>query len=323
MAAGLETLAGLDDWPKHRKRIESAALAVLQRPPDNTVDLQVKVIDEFQEAGYTRKRINYFVDDWSRISAWVLVPDEAEEEPAVICLHRQTAIGKDEPAGRGAGERELAFAKYYAEMGYVTIAPDSVAAGERIFSRCEAYDTKAFYKEHSKASVLGKMLHDHIRCVDALSEIREVDPARIGVIGHGLGGLNALLLAAFDSRIRACVASCGFASLGQEPNAARWSGENGFVLAPKIGAALEKGEPPFDWDEIMALCAPTPLLAITALNDETFAHPESCKDLVERARHVYSLLSEPDLLSLVTHKRKHTFPAEAQDAADTWLDRWL
>jgi len=323
MAAGLETLAGLDDWPKQRKRIESAAQAVLQRPPENSIDLQVKVIDEFPEAGYTRKRINYFVDDWSRISAWLFVPDEAEDEPAIICMHRQTAIGKEEPAGLGAGERQLAFARYYAEMGYVTIAPDCIAAGERIFSRSEAYDTKTFYKENSKASVLGKMLHDHVRCVDALSEIREADPARIGVIGHGLGGLNALLLTAFDSRIRACVASCGFASLGQDPSPERWSGDNGFVLAPKLGQALEKGTPPFDWDEIMALCAPTPLLAISALNDETFAHPESCRELVERARQVYSLLSEAESLELVTHKRKHSFPPEAQDAADTWLDRWL
>jgi pimeloyl-ACP methyl ester carboxylesterase len=323
MPAGLEKLSGLDDWLKQRKRIEGAVQAVLQRPADNAIDLQVKVVDEFREPGYVRRRINYFVDDWTRISAWLLVPDEAEEEPAIICMHSKTAIGKNEPAGVGRGDPELAFAKYYAERGYVTLAPDSVAAGERIYSRCEAFDTKPFYKENGKLSVLGKMLHDHVRCVDALSDLREVDPARIGVIGHGLGGLNAIMLAAFDSRVRACVSSCAITSMTQEGEDSRWTGSNGFVLAPKIGAALEKGEPPFDWDEIMALCAPTPLMIIAALNDETLPHPESCSALVDKARKVYGMLGEKSSIELISHRKKHSFPAEAQDAADAWLDRWI
>ena len=55
-----------------------------------------------------------------------------------------------------------------------------------------------------------KGIWNHIRAVDLLESLPEVDPDRIGVIGHSLGGHNALFVAAFDQRIRAVVSSCGF-----------------------------------------------------------------------------------------------------------------
>jgi dienelactone hydrolase len=321
--ADLKALDGLDQWPKLRKKIETSVKSILQMPGSSSVDPQFKVMDEFQESGYTRRRINYFVDDWSRVSAWLLVPDGAEEDPAIICMHRQTAVGKDEPAGLAGTDPTLGFAKHYAQLGYVTLAPDCIAAGERIFSRCEAYDTKTFYKEHGKYAVLGKMLHDHMRCIDILCDMREVDPGRIGVMGHGLGGMNALLVTAFDERVRACVSSCGITSIAKEANADRWAPESGLVLAPKMRAAMKGGKTPFDWDEVMALCAPIPVQLITSLNDEFFPHAETCKDMVETARTVYSLLGEKDGITVQTHNEKHSFPLEAQDAADSWIDRWL
>jgi predicted dienelactone hydrolase len=45
-----------------------------------------------------------------------------------------------------------------------------------------------------------------------LQSLPEVDPRRIGSIGHSLGGHNTLFVAAFDRRIKAMVTSCGFNS---------------------------------------------------------------------------------------------------------------
>ena len=95
--ADLKALDELDQWPKLRKKIETSVKSILQMPVNSSVEPQVKVMDEFSDAGYTRRRINYFVDDWSRISAWLLVPDGATEEPAIICMHRQTSPRKTAP----------------------------------------------------------------------------------------------------------------------------------------------------------------------------------------------------------------------------------
>ena len=47
-----------------------------------------------------------------------------------------------------------------------------------------------------------KGIVNHRRAVDLLASLPEVDPRRIGVIGHSLGGHNSLFVAAFDPRIK-------------------------------------------------------------------------------------------------------------------------
>ena len=56
-----------------------------------------------------------------------------------------------------------------------------------------------------------KGIVNHIRAVDLLQQRDEVDPRRIGVIGHSLGGHNAMFVAAFDERLAVIVSSCGWA----------------------------------------------------------------------------------------------------------------
>ena len=320
--AELAKLKSLADWPKMRRGIENAITSLMGKPPKNPIDLQVKVAEDLDIGGVSRKRIDYFVDDWTRISAWLFVPDTHDEKPAVVCCHQMTPKGKDEPAGL-EGDALMAFARHYAERGYVTIAPDCITAGERVSSSCGPYDTSAFYKENPRQSVLGKMLFDHMRCVDVLEEMRDVDPARIGVVGHDMGGYNALLLGAFDERVQACLASCAFTPFAEDAQPDRWSGASDFVPLPKLSAAVAKGEYPFDWDEVLALLAPSPTLIVTALNDEVLSNTKSCAKAVSRAQKVYKLLGAEEAIQNLTHKDGHTFTREALDAADDWLDRWL
>ena len=70
----LAKLKGLSEWPAMRKGIEAELQKLLGPMADISADMQVKVVDEIEGPGYTRKQVHYFVDDWSRISAWVFVP---------------------------------------------------------------------------------------------------------------------------------------------------------------------------------------------------------------------------------------------------------
>ena len=323
MVVELTSLKGLGDWPVMRKEMEAAVTSVLGKMPKERVDLQAKVMDETDFPGYVRRRINYFVDEWNRVSAWMFVPEGSEDRPAVLCMHGLTSLGKAEPAGMDGGDPMLAFARHYAERGYVTLAPDCITCGERVYSRLEPFDTELFYKDNPKMSVMGKMLLDHMSCVELLAETQEVDPARIGAIGHDMGSYNALFLAAFDDRISACVASCGITSFVEDSEPERWAQEAGFVLMPKLRSAIESREYPFDWDQILALVAPSPTLLITALNDELLPNTRSVDKAMKRALKIYKMLGAGSAIANLTHRDGHRMTPEALGAADNWFERWL
>lgn len=318
----LTKLKRLDDWLKVRREIEGAVEAVLGKITKESVDLQTKSTEELEFPGYVRTRINFFVDDWSRASAWLFVPDTPEQKPALLCLHQQTSYAKDEPAGI-EGDANLAFARHYAEQGYVTLAPDCVTAGDRVSTGLQPFETSSYYKDNVELSVLGKMLIDHMRGVDVLLETDGLDEERIGVIGHGLGGVNALLLSAFDERVRCSVASCAFTRFSEDKDAARWARDDGFVMMPRLRQAIDKKDLPFDWEHVLALCAPSPTLLLTALNDNDLPNSKSCERAVSKARTVYKLLGEEHAIDNFSHKKGRGMSVEALHMADDWIQRWI
>ncbi len=309
-------------WGGARAKIEAAVRKVLGSLPEKREEPQVKTADEYDGPGYTRKRINYFVDEWTRISAWLFVPNGTDEAPGILCCHRAVRQGKDEPAGL-EGDPNLALARRYAEMGYVTLAPDCITAGDRVSSRLQAYDTALFHQDHPKMSLLGKMLADHMRAIDAFGEISQVDTARIGVAGHGLGGTNALLLAALDDRVLACVASCGFSRFEKDREAGRWAREKGMVLLPGLREAITARKYPFDWEHILALAAPSALMVITSLKEAEGSNPESCQQAVKRAARVYKLLGAGGAIEHYAHEDGNRMTHECLEMCDDWFERWL
>lgn len=318
----LSKLKGLSEWLPVRENIEAAVRDVIGELDTERVELQMKTLDEMSFPGYVRRRVNYFVDEWERVTAWLFVPEGRDEVPGILCCHGAVAFGKDEPAGV-RGNSTLAIARRYAEMGYVTIAPDSITCGERQSHGLQAMDTKSFYKDNPKRSVLGKMLQDHTYALEAMCDLKRVDPARLGVIGHGLGGTNALLLSAFDQRVQCCVSSCGFTRFQDDKNPERWASDNGFVQLPKLREAIQKKAFAFDWEHLLALIAPTPHLVITATNDEVLSNPKSCEKSVKSAKTMYKFLGAADALVQYTHTGGHSLTPQALEQADDWFERWL
>jgi len=310
-------------WPGLRATIEADMRAILGKLPEKRVEVQVKTVDEMDYPGYTRRRINYFVNDWERLSAWLFIPDGKDEEPGIVCLHQQNKSAKDECAGM-EGDSRLAFAQYYAEKGYVTLAPDCPLTGERISSKMKPFDSKPYYKGDPKLSLAGKMLSDHIYAIDVFSDLKRVDTARIGVIGHGLGGFNALMLAAFDDRVRACVASCGFTRFATDKEPTRWTDDEvGLNLMPKLEPMIKENKYPLDWEHILALAAPTATLVLNSLTDTPLSNPKSCEKAVNDASKVYKILGAANAIEYYPHNDGFTVSNQARDLADDWFERWL
>ena len=84
-----------------------------------------------------------------------------------------------------------------------------------------------------------KGIWNHMRAVDLLQSLPEVDGTRIGCIGHSLGGHNSLFVAAFDPRLKVIVTSCGFNSFAKyrKGDLTGWS-HKGYM--PRIASEFQR-----------------------------------------------------------------------------------
>jgi pimeloyl-ACP methyl ester carboxylesterase len=263
------------------------------------------------------------VQEGERAPAWLFLPHGIHRpRPAILCLHQTVPQGKDEPAGI-SGKRSLAFAAHYARLGYVTLAPDSITAGERVYPGTEPYETAPFYERNPRWSAMGKMIWDHMRALDYLCSLEQVDPRRLGCIGHSLGGYNAFFLAAYDERVAACVASCAFTPLVADDNPMRWARETWFCHMPRLRPYIEKRRFPFDFEHVFALIAPRALLVVTGLRDDIFGNTERCGDSMAAAAKVYSLLGARDRISHFVHPHGHAITLPGLSKASSSFSRWL
>jgi dienelactone hydrolase len=311
----VETLA---DWNVRRDHILAHFQEVAGKLPggERRVPLDVQVTATIKEAGFTRKKISFATETGDRVPAWLLLPDRvpmpAAKHPAVLCLHQTIAIGKDEPAGLGSN-RELAYARELAERGYVTLAPDYPNFGE--------YKINVYNLGYSSATM--KAIWNNLRAVDLLCDLNEVDPSRIGVIGHSLGGHNAIFTALFDSRIKAVVSSCGFNAFPfyYKGNIAGWS-QQGYMPSLRARFGLDLKRVPFDFPELIAALAPRAFFTSSPLHDANF-EVEGVRACITAAREVYELARTPDRLVAIYPDSAHSFPKAARLDAYRFLDRFL
>jgi pimeloyl-ACP methyl ester carboxylesterase len=143
------------------------------------------------------------------------------------------------------------------------------------------------------------------------------------VIGHSLGGHNAIFTAAFDERLKAVVSSCGFTAFPQYygGNLAGWS-HRGYMPRIRTAYGLDPGRVPFDFPELLGALAPRAFFANAPQHDANFdvAGVKSC---VAAAAEVYELLGAADRLRAVYPDAAHDFPAPQRAEAYAFLDRIL
>jgi dienelactone hydrolase len=303
------------DWQRRRSHILANVQKVMGPLPgvERRVPLNVEVVAEFDEPLYLRRKITYASEPGNRVPAWLLIPKEGKgRRPAVLALHQTVKIGKDEPVGLG-GRTTLRYGKELAERGYFVLAPDYPNFGE--------HTVDVYALGYASASM--KAIWDNMRGVDVLMSLPQVDPERIGVIGHSLGGHNSIFMGVFDDRIRAVVSSCGFNSFAHYygGDLTGWS-HKGYM--PRI-ASLYGRDPkrmPFDFPELIGALAPRGFFTNSPKWDENF-ELEGVRLCIAAARPVYELLGAGDRLQAVYPDAEHDFPDAQRHEAYAFLDRVL
>ncbi len=303
------------DWGRRRWHV----LAHFQRVagvlpgPESRVPLAMQIHSQEELPHYTRYKISFASEPGDRVPAWLLVPKGiTKPRPAMVCPHQTIRIGKDEVAGL-AGRPTRQYGHELAARGYVCLVPDYPSFGEY------QYDFQPPRHRHPSGTIKG--IWNHIRCVDLLERLPQVDPDRIGAIGHSLGGHNSIFVAAFDRRIRAVVTSCGFTpfhyyyggrlqgwtSLRYMPRIAHWYGN-------------DPDRVPFDFYELVGVLAPRAFLTSSPLRDHNF-DVRGVKLLEPEVRRVYRLLGAEQQVEFLYPECEHDFPDPIREQVYRWLDR--
>ncbi len=352
----LQPIQSVADWQLRRTQILNGLQQAMGALPDRTGlgPVQYQVPMEVQEEKYTRKKLEIHVGHGDKLLAWLLVPTRSVQDekkcspekpneepalasnnssantensdapsnaarsnmerlPAVIALHQTNGrLGKDEVAGL-AGSENLQYGRELAERGYVVLAPDYPSLGEY------PYDFEA--DQFDSGSMKG--IWNHMRCVDLLCSLDNVDPNRIGAVGHSLGGHNAIFLAVFDERIRATISSCGWTPFHDYYGGklVGWSGER---YMPRIQEVyhLSPDQVPFDFYELVAAIAPRGFFSSSPTRDDNF-EVNGVRKAIAEAHKIYKLHDADDQLQVRYPDSQHDFPTETRSEAYRYLDKWL
>ncbi len=195
--------------------------------------LEVEVVREWREAGGVYRYVRYLVGTFkgrpARMAAFYGFPDGAREKlPAVMHLH-------------GGGQRAfLEEVKTYVDRGYAAL---SINWGGREMENARPGDpntdwgavdpTQRNVPGYFNLLPGGPFLVDHespkncnwylltIGCRRGLTFLErqpEVDPSRLGVFGHSMGGNLTMYVAGTDDRVRVAAPSVGGQGFRTEPH---------------------------------------------------------------------------------------------------------
>src|SRR4029078_731456 len=157
-----------------------------------------------------------------------------------------------------------------------------------------------------------KHIGNTIGAVDPLQPLGYVDVDNIGVIGHSLGGHNALFTAVFEPRLKAVVTSCGFTAFHDymKGDLKGWTSDR---YMPKIRDVYENNpdKMPFDFPEVLAAIAPRGIYVNAPLNDANF-DVSGVKKRTAPAKPVFELLEGKDQLVVEYPDCGHDFPDDVR-----------
>ncbi len=326
-----------EDWAKRREHILRGMQQAMGTLPDRSKlpPLDVKVHEQFKRDEYTRMTISFaseIIDGKEdRVPAYLYLPrgDRAgsgnaddnrpgkpKRLPAMLAVHQTHPLGKGD-VDFEKGRTNRCYASELAARGYVVLAPDYPSFGDYKF------DFQAAFKSGRYASGTMKGIFNHMRCIDLLQARDDVDGERIGAIGHSLGGHNAIFLAAFDTRVKVVISSCGWTPFHDYYGGkiAGWTSDR-YMPRLRDVYKLDADQVPFDFYELVAALAPRSFFSNSPLRDSNF-DVAGVKKAEATAREVFKLLKADDKLVIEYPDDAHDFPPSVRQSAYRFVDKAL
>jgi hypothetical protein len=314
-----------DDWPK----IRAAIVARIQRylgHPACAVDSHVRYeeLERYERFGLTHVRLRYHViaDEWNE-AVCVLPEGCGAQQPAAGVL---TIHGTNGAAGKyGMLDPEGLPARAYgielARRGYVTLSVDQYGFGAGLGNASFDEKVQELFSRHPEWSLDGRRLLEQQRALDVFAQFPFVKVGGYGTMGNSLGGRAVIFLAAFDERITTAVCSTGISP--NLSNVFRNITRDRHLMPLMSRENEQNGVMPWDYHELIALCAPRALLLLEPFNDSCNPDTLATYTCIHQASRVYRLLDASERLSTLVHGEGHDTPPDIREFSYRWFDRFL
>ena len=340
----------IKNFKKWKKAARAKVFECMMTPPKAAAAWDMEVLGEEQRNGYKAQKIAFNINAYSRITAYLLIPDGKGPFPTVNALHDHGAhlfIGKekmirpfftpkekDSPTKQALCQEILddadAWAKqlydnqyvgdYLAKHGYVVFSADAPMWGER--GRKEGVDRNKYDLIAGNMMMLGRdlsafMTYDDISSTEFLASLPMVDAKRIGCVGCSMGAYRSWMLSALSDRIKAGASICWMITTDAQLTRRFGRKENGGFAncIPGLRQYL-------DYPHIASLACPKPMLFINGTKDKLFPVP-GVKDAFSEIHKVWKSQGADNLLDTELWEIPHSCGLKAQEKMLEFLDKNL
>ena len=302
------------DWAERRQEILKTWHNYLGPWPELLTKPDMEYLEEEKREGFTQHHLKLEVAPGKTTTdAYLLKPEGAGPFPAVLVVYY------DAKTGIGLGKELRDFGSQLAKRGFVVLSLGSPPAQSRTSG------------EKTPLQPLSYMAYVAANCHTALANLPEVDPKRIGVVGHSYGGKWAMFASCLYDKFACGVWSDGGIVfdekrgnvnywepwyLGYEDGKTR---QRGVITeaSPRTGAYRRLVEDGHDLHELHALMAPRPFLVSGGAEDR----PERWKAL-NHAIAVNALLGEKKKVAM-TNRAGHSPTPESNEQIYAFFEQVL
>ena len=299
----------------------------------------MEVTDREQRDGYEARKIRFNLSEWSRVPAYLLVPEGKGPFPAIVLLHDHGAhfsIGKEkmvrpfhvapevmEDADQWASQcyDGQYVGDYLARHGYVVLAVDALFWGERGRKEGTSYDAQQALASNflQMGASWGAFINvDDMRSAEFLASLPFVDKERVGSLGFSMGAYRSWMLAALTDVVRASASICWMNTTEHLMTLTNNQNKGGSAYAMLIPALRRY----LDYPHVASIACPKPTLFFNGTQDKLFPI-EGVRDAYREMETVWKSQGASDRLVTKLWDEKHFFNKEMQKETLEFFDRWL
>lgn len=323
-------------WKAQARHVLAECMQNLQPAPKAYA---MEVTDREQRDGYEARKIRFNLSEWSRVPAYLLVPEGEGPFPAIVLLHDHGAhfsIGKEkmvrpfhvapevmEDADQWASQcyDGQYVGDYLARHGYVVLAIDALFWGERGRKEGTSYDAQQALASNflQMGASWGAFINvDDMRSAEFLASLPFVDKERVGSLGFSMGAYRSWMLAALTDVVRASASICWMNTTEHLMTLTNNQNKGGSAYAMLIPALRRY----LDYPHVASIACPKPTLFFNGTRDKLFPI-EGVRDAYQEMEAVWKSQGASDHLVTKLWDEKHFFNKEMQKETLEFFDRWL
>jgi dienelactone hydrolase len=321
--AALADVKDRADWEKKRPELRRQFLDMMGLwPLPARTDLKPVITGKIETPDFTVEKLHFQSSPGLYVTANLYVPKKAKfPAPAVlyVCGHGPTII---KGVSYGAKITYQNHPAWFAANGYVCLIVDTLELGEIQGIHHGTYNRGMWWWQTLGYTPAGIECWNAMRALDYLETRKEVDAKRLGVTGRSGGGATSWWLAAADDRVQCIVPVAGIGDLQAHLVEGATPRYRHGVIVGHCDCMYFVNTYRWDFAQVVALCAPRPLLLGNSDADAIFP-VAGYRRLAEKARRIYDLYGAGEKFALLETAGPHKDTPELRRGAYRWMNRWL